>query len=113
MKGDTGQPTPGRISRVMPAGVSEHMHGNDSKPARATSTARVTETRSRSVPVVSYEKGNGVRVEKGNGVRVQKIDKPSASLPRELLDDRFRAREAFLAANPPPWDEATEACYHG
>jgi|LakMenEpi03Aug12_release.lakeMendotaPanAssembly.Ray.scaffolds.fasta_scaffold336040_2 REP element-mobilizing transposase RayT len=35
------------------------------------------------------------------------------SLPRELLDDWLRAREAFLAANPPPWDDITEACYHG
>jgi hypothetical protein len=35
------------------------------------------------------------------------------SLPRELLDGWLRAREAFLAANPPPWDEITEACYHG
>jgi hypothetical protein len=35
------------------------------------------------------------------------------SLPRELLDESLRAREAFLAANPPPWDDITEACYHG
>ncbi len=35
------------------------------------------------------------------------------SLPRELLDDWLRAREAFLAANPLPWDDITEACYHG
>jgi hypothetical protein len=45
------------------------------------------------------------------------------SLPRELLDDWLRAssslkrrrtsRDAFLAANPPPWDDLTEACYHG
>ncbi len=45
------------------------------------------------------------------------------SLPRELLDDWLRAssslklrrtsRDAFLTANPPPWDELTEACYHG
>jgi len=35
------------------------------------------------------------------------------SLPRELLDDWLRAREAFFAANPPPWDDITEACYHG
>lgn len=35
------------------------------------------------------------------------------SLPRELLDHWLRAREAFLAANPPPWDDITEACYHG
>ncbi|GEP44147.1 hypothetical protein [Brevifollis gellanilyticus] len=44
-------------------------------------------------------------------------------LPRELLDDWLRAssspkrrrtsRGAFLAANPPPWDDLTEACYHG
>jgi len=26
-------------------------------------------------------------------------------LPRELLDDWLRARDAFRAANPPPWDE--------
>ena len=32
---------------------------------------------------------------------------------RELLEDWLRACEAFLAANPPPWDEITEACYHG
>ncbi len=30
------------------------------------------------------------------------------SLPRELLDDWLRAREAFLAANPPPWDNINE-----
>jgi putative transposase len=45
------------------------------------------------------------------------------SLPRELLDDWLRAssslklrgtsRDAFLAANPPPWDDLTEACDHG
>lgn len=35
------------------------------------------------------------------------------SLPHELLDDWLRAREAFLAANPPPWDDITEACDHG
>jgi hypothetical protein len=45
------------------------------------------------------------------------------SLPRELPDDRLRAssplklrttsRDAFLAANPPPWDDLTKACYHG
>jgi hypothetical protein len=35
------------------------------------------------------------------------------SLPRQLLDDWVRARDAFLAVNPPPWDEITEACYHG
>ncbi len=35
------------------------------------------------------------------------------SLLRELLDHWHRAREAFLAANPPPWDDITEACYHG
>ncbi len=35
------------------------------------------------------------------------------SLPRELLDDWLRARDAFLAANPPPWDDVTEACYQG
>jgi len=35
------------------------------------------------------------------------------SLPRELLDDWLRARDAFLTANPQPWDEVTEACYHG
>jgi hypothetical protein len=61
---------------------------------------------------------------------VQKINKPhfvtfrlADSLPRELLDDWLRAssslklrrtsRDAFLAANPPPWDDITEACYHG
>ncbi len=45
------------------------------------------------------------------------------SLPRELLDGWLRAssslklrrtsRDAFLAANPPAWDDLTEACYHG
>lgn len=35
------------------------------------------------------------------------------SLPRELLDDWLRARDAFLPANPPPWADLTEACYHG
>ena len=45
------------------------------------------------------------------------------SLPRELLDDWLRAssslklrrtsRDAFLAANPPPWHDLTEASYHG
>ena len=45
------------------------------------------------------------------------------SLPREPLDDWPRAssslklrrtsRDAFHAANPPPWDDITEACYHG
>ncbi len=35
------------------------------------------------------------------------------SLPRELLDDWLRACDAFLAANPPPWDDITEACDHG
>jgi hypothetical protein len=35
------------------------------------------------------------------------------SLPRDLLNDWLRDREAFLAANPPPWDDITEACYHG
>ncbi len=35
------------------------------------------------------------------------------SLPQELLDAWQRDREAFHAANPPPWDEITEACYHG
>lgn len=35
------------------------------------------------------------------------------SLPRELLDAWLRSRDAFLAANPPPWDDLTEACYHG
>ena len=51
---------------------------------------------------------------------MQKINKPSFvtfrladSLPRELLDDWLRARDAFLAANPPAWDDLTEACYHG
>jgi hypothetical protein len=24
-----------------------------------------------------------------------------------------QSRDAFLAANPPPWDDLTEACYHG
>ena len=48
---------------------------------------------------------------------------PTDSLPRELLDDwllassslklRRTSRDAFLAANPPPWDDLTEACYHG
>jgi hypothetical protein len=43
------------------------------------------------------------------------------SAPRELLDDYLRSssslklrrtsRDAFLAANPPPWDDLTEACY--
>lgn len=35
------------------------------------------------------------------------------SLPREVLEKWFAERESFLAANPPPWDEITEACYHG
>ena len=45
------------------------------------------------------------------------------SLPREHLDDWLRAssslklrrksHDTFLAANPPPWDDLTEACYHG
>ena len=35
------------------------------------------------------------------------------SLPRQLLDDWLRARDAFLTANLPPWDDLTEACYHG
>jgi hypothetical protein len=45
------------------------------------------------------------------------------SAPRELLDDYLRSssslklrrtsRNAFRAANPPPWDDLTEACYHG
>ena len=35
------------------------------------------------------------------------------SVPQELLKRWFSEREAFLAANPPPWDEITEACYHG
>lgn len=35
------------------------------------------------------------------------------SLPQEFLERWFAEREAFLRANPPPWDEATEACYHG
>lgn len=35
------------------------------------------------------------------------------SLPREIVDRWFSEREAFLAANPLPWDEATETCYHG
>jgi hypothetical protein len=45
------------------------------------------------------------------------------SLPRELLDDWPRASsslklrrtscDAFLAANPPRWDDINEACYHG
>ncbi len=34
------------------------------------------------------------------------------SLPRELLDDWLRTREAFLAANPLPWDDLSEACLH-
>ena len=34
------------------------------------------------------------------------------SLPRELLDDWLRARDAFMAANPSPWDNLTEARYH-
>ena len=33
--------------------------------------------------------------------------------PQELLKRWFSEREAFLVANPPPWDEVTEACYHG
>lgn len=37
------------------------------------------------------------------------------ALPRELLDMTgfALARPSFLAANPPPWDDITEACYHG
>ena len=35
------------------------------------------------------------------------------SLPQEVLNRWFSERELFLAANPPPWDEVTEACYHG
>jgi REP element-mobilizing transposase RayT len=34
------------------------------------------------------------------------------SLPAQLLRDWFNRREMFLRANPGPWDEATEACYH-
>ncbi len=35
------------------------------------------------------------------------------SLPQEVLKRWFSEREAFLVANPPPWDEVVEACYHG
>lgn len=35
------------------------------------------------------------------------------SLPRELLNDWLRARDAFPTANPLPWDDITESCYHG
>lgn len=35
------------------------------------------------------------------------------SPPRELLHDWLRSREVFLAANPPPGDDITEACDHG
>jgi hypothetical protein len=75
------------------------------------------------------EEGHSAIGKTGNGAR-QNIDKPpfvtfrlADSLPRELLDDWLRAssslklrrtsRDAFLAANPPPWDDLTEACDHG
>jgi REP element-mobilizing transposase RayT len=35
------------------------------------------------------------------------------SLPRELLDAWQRERGAFFLTHPRPWDEITEACYHG
>jgi REP element-mobilizing transposase RayT len=35
------------------------------------------------------------------------------SLPREVLEAWQRERESFHDAHPPPWDEITEACYHG
>jgi REP-associated tyrosine transposase len=35
------------------------------------------------------------------------------SLPQALLDSWLKAREDFLAANPLPWDDITQACYHG
>src|SRR6187401_2667167 len=37
----------------------------------------------------------------------------SDSLPTEVLEPWLAAREAFLALHPLPWDEATEASYHG
>jgi REP element-mobilizing transposase RayT len=46
------------------------------------------------------------------GVAVFVTFRLADSLPRELLDAWLRARDAFLAANPPPWDEIAEACYH-
>lgn len=49
----------------------------------------------------------------GSGAKPQQTTRLTDALPRELLDDWLRARDAFLAANPPPWDEITEACYHG
>lgn len=51
---------------------------------------------------------------------MQKVNKPpfvtfrlADSLSRELLYDWLRVRDTFLAVNPPPWDDMTEACYHG
>ena len=35
------------------------------------------------------------------------------SLPQELLQTFLADRERFLLDNPQPWDEITEACYHG
>lgn len=35
------------------------------------------------------------------------------SLPQEVLAAWQRERERFLLNNPLPWDEITEACYHG
>jgi hypothetical protein len=41
----------------------------------------------------------------------------SDSSPHELrassLKLRRTSRDAFLAANPTPWDDLTEGCYHG
>lgn len=34
------------------------------------------------------------------------------SLPQSWVDSWFAAREAFMRANPPPWDDLTEAVYH-
>lgn len=48
---------------------------------------------------------------------------PPRRFAASLLDDWLRAfsslklrrtsRDTFFAANPPPWDDLTEACYHG
>ncbi len=35
------------------------------------------------------------------------------SLPQEVLQTFLAERERFLLNNPLPWDEITEACYHG
>ena len=46
-------------------------------------------------------------------IQTQITFRRAESLPHLLLDYWLRTREAFLAANPPPWDDITEACYHG